>query len=148
MRLVCWSLMVGCSQRAAPTPTTAPLAGDAAPPLGAGPATFAGALTAPATVRSSTELTAQLVITNPGPDELVLTHGAADLAVLALEVRDGHDQRMPTMPRPVPRPEDSERIVLAAGQTLTRAYGLAVFSPPLPPGSYTLHGRVTGASSG
>lgn len=142
MGLLCWCLAVGCGQRATPGPATAPVGRDAAPPVATGPATFAGVLTAPATVRSSAELTAHLVITNPGPDEMVLSHGAVDLAVLALEVRDARDQQVPTVPPPVPRPEDSERIVLGPGQSLTRDYGLAVFSPPLPPGTYALHCRM------
>lgn len=110
--------------------------------VGTGPATYAGVLTVPSSVGSSAALTAHLVITNPGPDELVLTRGALELAVLALEVRDGQDQRVPTMPPPVPRPEDSERVVLAAGEVLVRDYRLDVFSPPLAPGTYALHCRM------
>ncbi|HVV84075.1 MAG TPA: hypothetical protein VHE35_13460 [Kofleriaceae bacterium] len=135
-------LLAGCHQpgpgRA--TPSTAPA--DGAPATGTGPATFAGVLTAPAVVRSSAELTAHLVITNPGPDELVLTHGAVELAVLAVEVRDARDQRVPTVPPPVPRAEDAERLVLQPGQTLERDYRLDVFSPPLAPGDYALHCRM------
>lgn len=137
--LVC-ALIAGCRQPAAPNDTARPgPRADAAAQLGTGPATFAGVLTAPAAVRSSAELTAHLVITNPGPGELVLTRGAVDLPVLALEVRDARDARVPTIPPPVPRTEDAERIVLAPGQTLERDYPLDVFSPPLAPGAYTLH---------
>ena len=99
-------------------------------------------LTTPARVRSSAELTAHLVITNPGPGELVLTRGALELAVLALEVRDAHEQRVPTMPPPVPRPEDGDRVVLGAGEVLERDYRLDVFSPPLAAGTYALHCRM------
>ena len=142
--LACVCLALGCSSRAAPGPTAAPANRDAAPDhaVATGPATFAGVLTAPATVASSAELTAHLAITNPGPDPLVVTRGALDLAALAVEVRDADDRRVPTIPPPVPRPEDAEAIAIAPGQALARDYRLDVFSPPLPPGRYTLHCRV------
>jgi hypothetical protein len=137
-------LIAGCGSSstpgaAAPPP---PRPTDAALAIATGPATFAGVLTAPATVRSSAELTAHLVITNPGPDPMVLTRGALELAVLALAVRDAADVRVPTLPPPVPRPEDGERMTLAAGAALTRDYRLDVFVPPLPPGRYALHCRM------
>ncbi|MBL8621666.1 MAG: hypothetical protein JNK64_10190 [Myxococcales bacterium] len=143
--LACVCLATGCSSRAAPGPTAAPANRDAATPevaVATGSATFAGVLTAPATVASSTALTAHLAITNPGPDPLILTRGALDLAVLAVEVRDADDRRVPTIPPPVPQPEDADPIAIAPGQALARDYRLDVFSPTLPPGRYTLHCRV------
>lgn len=142
--LACVCLAIGCSSRAAPGPTAAPANRDAAPTaaVAPGPATFVGVLTAPATVAGSTALSAHLAITNPGPDPLVVTRGALDLAVLAVEVRDADDRRVPTIPPPVPRPEDAEAVTLAPGETLARDYRLDVFSPPLPPGRYTLRCRV------
>ena len=146
--LVACVLVVGCGQGSAPDRAPPPASGaDLAARLGTGPATFAGVLTAPATVRSSAELTAHLVITNPGPDPLVLTRGALELAVLALEVRDATDQRVPTIPPPVPLPEDGERVTLAAGQALVRDYQLDVFSPPLAPGTYALHCRMVACAA-
>jgi hypothetical protein len=136
LAIVC--LAIGCGSHPTPGSTEASASRDAA----TDPVSFAGVVTAPATVGSSAELTAHLVIRNPGPDALALTRGAVDLAVLALEVRDAHDQRVPTMPPPVPRPEDAEQIVLAPGETLERDFRLDVFSPPLPPGTYALHCRV------
>ena len=99
-------------------------------------------LTAPAVIHAPGELAVHLVITSRGPDDLVLTRGAVDLDQLALEVRDARGERVPTIPPPVPRPEDAERLVLRAGETLERDYRLDVFSPPLPPGRYTLHCRM------
>mgnify|MGYP001246063723 CR=1 FL=1 len=140
----CVCLAIACSSRAAPGPTAAPANRDAAPApaVADGADAFAGVLTAPATVASSTELTAHLAITNPGPDPLVVTRGALDLAVLAIEVRDAADHRVPTIPPPVPQPEDAEAITIAPGQAVARDYRLDVFSPPLPPGRYTLRCRV------
>ncbi len=142
--LACACLAIGCGSRATPAPPPTPPAADAASTvvIATGPIHYAGVVTAPATVAASTALTAHLVITNPGPDELVLHRGAVDLAVLALEVRDARDQRVPTIPPPVPRPEDAEPIALAPGASLTRDYQLDVFSPPLPPGRYALHCRM------
>ena len=130
----------GCGRAASPD---RPATGTGDPVTSAAGLTlFPGVLTAPATVRSSTELTAHLVITNPGPDELRLTRGALELAMFALEVHDAADQRVPTVPPPVPLPEDAEPVVLAAGGKAERDYGLHIFSPPLPAGRYTLHCRV------
>lgn len=135
-------LAAGCRQSAPADRTAPPARTDGPVARGIGPATFAGVLTGPASVRSSADLAAHLVITNPGPDDLTLTHGAVDLAVLAVEVRDASDARVPTMPPPVPRPEDAERIVLRPGEQLVRDYRLDVFSPPLAAGRYTLHCRM------
>lgn len=141
--LACVCLAIGCSSRAAPGPTATPSRDGAPAPADAtGPAAFVGVLTAPATVASSQALAARLVITNPGPAPLELTRGALDLAVLAVEVYDAAERRVPTIPPPVPRPEDAEPIAIAPGEALTRDYALAVFSPPLPPGRYTLRCRV------
>jgi hypothetical protein len=136
LAIVC--LAIGCRSH----PTTGPMEASAGRDAATAPVTFAGVLTAPTTVRSSAELTAHLVIHNAGPDALTLTRGSVDLAVLALEVRDANGQRVPTVPPPVPRPEDAEPIVLAPGETLERDFQLDVFSPSLPAGTYALHCRV------
>ena len=73
---------------------------------------------------------------------MVFRQGQNRPAACGPGVTGARDQQVPTVPPPVPRPEDSERIVLGPGQSLTRDYGLAVFSPPLPPGTYALHCRM------
>lgn len=138
-------LLAACGDKKAPT-APPPEPGEPVPPvtsadgpvIGTGPATHAGVIDAPVSVRSSSELKARVTITNPGPGDLTLTRGALDYPMLALEVRkDG--ARVNPLPPPVPRPEDSERVVIAAGASLVRDYLMNVFSPELPAGEYTLH---------
>jgi hypothetical protein len=137
-------LLAACgAEKSAPAPTAPPTpppadASVTAPVVGTGPATFAGTLEAPVSVRSSHELKARLTITNPGPDDMVLTRGALDLPMLALEVRAA-GKRVNPIPPPVPRPEDADRIVIKPGDSLVRDYMLNIFSPELPPGDYELH---------
>ena len=101
-----------------------------------------GALSVPATVRSSDELTAALTITNRGAAALSLAQGPLEIAVLALEVHDATGARVPTIPPPVPSPDDVTPVAIAPGASITRRYRLAVFSPPLAPGRYTVHCRI------
>lgn len=126
----------GCASR---RPAPAAIANADASGGGAGTsAAFPGVLTVPATVASSAALTAHLRIDNRGAAPLRLTRGPLELAVLAVEVRDAAGQRVPSIPPPVPQPEDAEELELAPGQHLDRDYALDVFSPPLPPGRYQL----------
>ena len=101
-----------------------------------------GALTVPASVRSSDELTARLTITNRGATALTLAQGLLEIGLLALEVHDAASAKMPTVPPRMPRPEDATQVTIAPGASITRDYRLAVFSPALGPGRYTVHCRI------
>jgi hypothetical protein len=116
-----------------PSPSPSPIQSQVALP---------GRLVVPATVRSSSELTARLIITNRGSTAMSFTQGALELAVLALEVRDAANARVPTIPPPVPRADDATTVTLAPGASLSRDYAMGVFSPPLAPGRYVMTCRV------
>jgi len=53
-------------------------------------------------------------------------------------VRDASGHRIGTVPPPMPRPGDDHLEPLAPGASRTFVLSLNVFSPPLPPGTYTL----------
>jgi hypothetical protein len=58
-------------------------------------------------------------------------------AILALNVLDAAGTQLPTIPPPIPAAVQ-EFVVIPPGKELSRSFGLNIFSPPLPPGTYTV----------
>ena len=59
-------------------------------------------------------------------------------AQLSVDVRAAGGRRIGTVPPPVPRVGDDHLEPLAPGASRTFVLSLDVFSPPLPPGTYTI----------
>ncbi len=131
--------IAGCHRQPSPDRSPTPTLTPSPTPA---PSALPGRLTVPGSVRSPDELHAQLTITNRGSTVMSLAQGPLEIAVLALEVHDAAGTRRPTIPPPVPRPEDTRPVTIAPGAAITRDYGLAVFSPALEPGNYTVHCRI------
>jgi hypothetical protein len=93
--------------------------------VGPQPATDPTTLTLSATVRNTSHAPWQAPVV------------ALGIAQLSVDVRDASGQRIGTVPPPVPRPGDDRLEPLAPGSSRTFALSLNVFSPPLPPGTYT-----------
>lgn len=137
--------LAGCHRQPSPdhSPTLAPSPSPTPTPSPTlAPTALPGSLTVPASVRSSDELTAQLTITNRGSTIMSLAQGPLEISLLALEVHNAAGARIPTIPPPVPRPEDTKPVAIAPGASITRDYRLSVFSPALAPGRYTVHCRI------
>ncbi|UJR83524.1 hypothetical protein [Sandaracinus amylolyticus] len=60
------------------------------------------------------------------------------IAQLSVDVYDPSGRRVPTIPPPVPRPDDDRCEPLEQGRSRTFVISLGVFSPDLAPGTYTV----------
>ncbi len=77
-------------------------------------------------------------VRNDAPETWLAPVVPLGIAQLSVDVRDASGRRMPTIPPPVPHPDDDRREPLGQGQSRTFVLSLNVFSPPLPPGTYTV----------
>jgi hypothetical protein len=84
------------------------------------------------------DVTVEVTLTNNSAQPAVLPEQVVSVAQLLLEVRDTRNQVVPTMSPPVPQ---SATVTIAPGQTIRRTLTLAMFSPPLRRGRYSLRFR-------
>jgi hypothetical protein len=112
--------------------TLALSAGAQAPPL-VGTLVVVG----PQPTRDPSTLSLSATVRNDAHQSWLVPVVPLSIAQLSVDVRDAHGRRVPTVPPPVPRPGDDRREPLASGQSRTFVLSLGVFSPPLPPGTYT-----------
>lgn len=92
------------------------------------------------TMRTASHGTAALKITNDTAQEQKINTYILENATLELVVTASDGKRMPSLSPPVPPTEfsPSDFQTLKPGETYTVTLGLYDFSPPLPPGTYTL----------
>jgi hypothetical protein len=91
-----------------------------------------------ARVRSSDDLRVTVQLRNSSAQQVVIPSQMLETAILLLEVRNAQGERMNTIPPAVPR---NETVTLAPGAVRSVQLRLNVFSPQLPPGSYTVRPR-------
>lgn len=98
-------------------------------------------------VAADAELVVTVAIENrvTTPQELDMT--VATAAVLLLEVRSSSGKPVPTIPPPTPPAQRAIVQLPPHGGRLVQ-HRLSVFSPPLPPGAYTVRVRGPGIASG
>lgn len=92
------------------------------------------------------DVTVDVTLTNNNSAPAVLPGQVVTVPQLLLEVRGPQNQVIPTIPPPTPT---SSTVTIAPGQSMQRSMSLAMFSPALRPGRYTVRFRsplITGAA--
>lgn len=92
------------------------------------------------------DVTVDVTLANNTSTPAVLPGQVVSAPQLLLEVRGPQNQVMPTIPPPVP---SSSTVTISPGQSMQRSMSLAMFSPSLRPGRYTVRFRsplITGAA--
>lgn len=103
------------------------------------PPTLSATITLSATrVRSVDQLRATVQLSNAGTQLVVIPAQMLATAILLLEVRNARGERMNTIPPSVP---NGETVSFAPGASRTVQLQLNMFSPTLPPGTYTVQPR-------
>jgi hypothetical protein len=131
----------------AQTPTKAP-----AEPAWGEPAAGlqAGLVASVAEAEDASGLQILAVLRNAGEKEIEYNSRRIH-PVLVLEVRDAAGKRMPTVPPPLPDKPDVAKwhmVRLKPGAKAEYHLSMGIFSPPLPPGTYTVRFALDNARSG
>lgn len=101
------------------------------------PLTATLSIDGPEPAPSTAALSLRAELSNAGPDAWTMPIDVLSVAQLSVEVHDASGHRMPSLPPPMPSEEPLEE-TLAPGTSRTFVVPLGVFSPDLPPGTYTV----------
>lgn len=144
-------VLVGCSRRASctsePGPAKSPsgvsTAFDAHPPLDSSSAprdsvTGTLELIGPQPASSTQLLSVRATVNNHAHQSLLLPVVALSLGQLSRDIVDANGTRIPTLPPPVPLPNEGRREPLESGESRTIELNLNVFSLTLTTGRYVV----------